>query len=175
MLRLATSLSIRPRGGSGVLPLLSRGQSTRPPVPEDNEGTPSPEGQSAAKDRNIALLFAALMGAGALGAGSYWYMKKSGRLARPAPASTEAVVTSSGAALVGGPFSLIDTEGKPITEEWLLGKWTIVYFGFTSCPVICPAELEKLAEVYRILDAGRPTRLRTLFISIDPERDTPVK
>jgi protein SCO1 len=83
--------------------------------------------------------------------------------------------SSSGGAAIGGPFSLTLQDGKPITQDWLLGNFTILYFGFGSCPVICPAELEKITAMYKVADGLISAKLpvRTLFISVDPERDTP--
>jgi protein SCO1/2 len=80
-----------------------------------------------------------------------------------------------GKAAVGGPFSLIDTENKPFTHENLLGKFNILYFGFTHCPDICPDELEKLAEAVDLIEQQSKVQVQPVFISIDPARDTPKK
>lgn len=58
-----------------------------------------------------------------------------------------------GKAAVGGPFTLTDQDGKPFTNENLLGKFSVLYFGFTHCPDICPDELEKLAEALDTIEA----------------------
>jgi len=76
------------------------------------------------------------------------------------------------ASAVGGAFSLIDQTGKPVTEKDVAGRPYLVFFGFTHCPDVCPTTLFQLSEVLKALgDQGRD--LRTLFVTVDPERDTP--
>ncbi|CAF1234711.1 unnamed protein product [Rotaria magnacalcarata] len=77
---------------------------------------------------------------------------------------------------IGGPFSLITHEKKPITDKDFHGQWLLIYFGFTHCPDICPEELEKLAEVTEILRKQKSKHkhsFQPIFVSVDPERDTP--
>ncbi|KAK9467924.1 SCO1/SenC-domain-containing protein [Lipomyces arxii] len=81
-------------------------------------------------------------------------------------------VKTFGKALIGGPFQLIDQNGNLFTEEDLLRKFSIIYFGFTLCPDICPEELDKLAIIVKNLKA-EGIDVQPIFISCDPLRDTP--
>ena len=83
---------------------------------------------------------------------------------------TEATKPSS----VGGPFRLVDQNGRAVSDQDFKGKPFIVFFGFTNCPDICPTTLFEMSEVLKRLgpDADRTA---ALFISVDPERDTPDK
>lgn len=74
---------------------------------------------------------------------------------------------------IGGPFELIDQAGKPVTDRDLLGNWSLIYFGFTYCPDICPAELQTMARAMQSLPASIQETVLPVFITIDPERDTP--
>lgn len=87
---------------------------------------------------------------------------------------------SVGRASIGGPFELTDGDGKTVTEADLLDQWALIYFGFTQCPDICPAELSKVGEALNILESHGVPVSRTakgavspVFISVDPERDSP--
>jgi protein SCO1/2 len=75
-------------------------------------------------------------------------------------------------AAIGGPFRLIDQKGDPFSDQDLKGKSFLVFFGFTHCPEVCPTTLFEISEIMRNLgdDADRTA---ALFITVDPERDTP--
>ena len=77
-----------------------------------------------------------------------------------------------GPSAIGGPFTLVDQDSKPITDAALKGHPSLVFFGYTHCPDICPTTLFELSEVLRALgpDADKTA---ALFISVDPDRDTP--
>jgi cytochrome oxidase Cu insertion factor (SCO1/SenC/PrrC family) len=72
---------------------------------------------------------------------------------------------------VGGPFELIDHIGKPRTNSDFRGQLMLVYFGFTSCPDICPTDLQAIGQTLDKLGAGADS-VQPLFITVDPERDT---
>jgi protein SCO1/2 len=76
------------------------------------------------------------------------------------------------ASAIGGPFRLVDQDGKMVTDADLRGKWSLVYFGYTHCPDACPTALNDIAVA---LDELGPKRgaVRPVFITVDPERDTP--
>lgn len=74
---------------------------------------------------------------------------------------------------VGGPFSLIDQNGNTVTDADLKGRYSLVYFGFTHCPDICPEELDKMARMFDVVEADRPGALLPVFVTCDPARDDP--
>jgi len=81
-------------------------------------------------------------------------------------------VQSSGAALIGGPFSLAGGDGKPVTDRDFRGRYMLIFFGFTHCPDICPAELQVIAQALEQL-GDKAKNVVPIFITLDPERDTP--
>jgi protein SCO1 len=76
------------------------------------------------------------------------------------------------AAAIGGPFRLIDQNGQSFSDQDLKGKTFLVFFGFTHCPDVCPTTLFEISEIMRNL-GPEADRTAALFISVDPERDTP--
>ncbi len=73
---------------------------------------------------------------------------------------------------VGGPFALVDTQDRPVTDASFAGRWMLVYFGYTFCPDVCPTELQTISNA---LDKLGPMAAKVVpvFITVDPERDTP--
>ncbi len=80
-------------------------------------------------------------------------------------------VATSGKALIGGPFTLIDQQGKTVTDRDFRGRFMLVFFGFTHCPDICPAELQVMSQSLDALGAEAKD-IVPIFITLDPERDT---
>lgn len=96
-------------------------------------------------------------------AGGYFYMNG---------IAPKQVVTSQGTAAIGGPFVAVDHNGAAITEAALAGSPSLVFFGFTHCPEICPTTLSDMAGwIEKLGDDGRA--IKSYFVSVDPERDTP--
>jgi protein SCO1/2 len=79
---------------------------------------------------------------------------------------------TTGTATIGGPFSLIDQNGRTRTQDDFRGRFMMIYFGYSYCPDICPTTLAEMAAALDKLGSHR-NRIVPLFISIDPERDTP--
>ncbi len=81
---------------------------------------------------------------------------------------------SKTAQLVGGPFVLTDQNGAPRTQSVLRGKWTLVFFGYTFCPDVCPVTLSNLGAAIAKMGPGARS-VQVVFITVDPERDTPAQ
>lgn len=77
-----------------------------------------------------------------------------------------------GTVAIGGPFSLTDHTGKRVTDADFRGKPTLIYFGFTYCPDVCPTSLLLMQSALERLGPGAASRVNTILISVDPERDT---
>jgi len=85
-------------------------------------------------------------------------------------------VTYTGKADIGGPWKLIDMQGNTVTDKDFKGSYYLIYFGFCNCPDICPISLQKLSkalEHIRKMPESKYLKLKTIFVSVDPDRDTP--
>jgi len=92
-----------------------------------------------------------------------WILAGLGRPSGDLPPSAEAI---------GGSFQLTGADGKSVSDRDFRGKWLLVYFGYTHCPDICPTTLVEISQTLKLL-GDDAARIQPLFISIDPERDTP--
>ncbi|MFT0860611.1 SCO family protein [Ancylobacter sp. G4_0304] len=108
----------------------------------------------------LLLLFAAfLVGAAAIVAGALALL--------PQPANKVAAPSA-----VGGPFELVDQDGQTVTQETFAGQPFLVFFGFTHCPDVCPTSLFEMSQAFEALGPDA-RKITGLFITVDPERDTP--
>jgi protein SCO1/2 len=84
-------------------------------------------------------------------------------------------VKTIGKPKLGGSFTLVDTDGKVVTDSEFRGKYLMVYFGFTNCPDICPTEMKKMTKALNDLERENPKvaeKILPIFISCDPPRDS---
>ena len=109
----------------------------------------------------VAALFAGLV---ILGAGAFLVLSL-----HETPRGAAGTLLASA---IGGPFRLVDQNGKTVTDADLKGKWSLVYFGYTHCPDACPTALNDIAIALDELGPQR-TAVRPVFVTVDPERDTP--
>lgn len=121
-----------------------------------------------AKTQTYAVV-AAVAVVGLLGATMY-YASRPGSDDPFAPCRKSAI--AGGAGSIGGPFTLVDETGKTVTDKDVFTKPSLVYFGYTFCPDVCPADTARNAEA---VDAAAALGygVQPVFISIDPDRDTP--
>ncbi|KAG5633871.1 hypothetical protein H0H81_004654 [Sphagnurus paluster] len=113
---------------------------------------------------------AALFVAAGLGLFFYFRYEKAKLLERR---EEERASKQYGRPQIGGPFNLTTPDGQPFTDQNLLGKWSLVYFGFTNCPDICPEELDKVTAILDVIEEEHGKIFQPVFISVDPARDSP--
>jgi len=109
-------------------------------------------------DRRRVLLLApaGVLAAGLAGAGAWMALRR-----------------DDGPVPIGGPFRLRAGDGKEVTDADFRGRWMLVYFGYTRCPDACPTALQDMANALDTMDAEMRRKVAILFITVDPERDTP--
>ena len=106
----------------------------------------------------------------ALGLGAMWLMTRGGSADKFAQCRTSQI--AGGSAAIGGPFTLINSKGETVTDKDVITEPSLIYFGYTFCPDVCPLDTARNAEAVDIL-AERGYSVTPIFISIDPDRDTP--
>ncbi len=127
-------------------------------------GEPAKPGTTPFIRRRVGLLAVVLI-VGALGFAVYQLYQHPGRMAGGGPQATAVPA-------IGGPFSLTDHNGKPVTEAAFKGKLMLVYFGYTYCPDICPTALTEMSNAIEAL-GPQADRVAPVFVTVDPARDTP--
>ncbi|NIY94973.1 SCO family protein [Salipiger sp. HF18] len=110
-----------------------------------------------------AALFLVLM------MGGVWYWTRPGG---DVFADCRSSAVAGGAGAIGGPFELVNAQGETVTDADVFTEPSLVYFGYTFCPDVCPFDVSRNAEAVDLL-AERGISVTPVFISIDPERDTP--
>jgi protein SCO1/2 len=80
-------------------------------------------------------------------------------------------VITSGMAAIGGPFTLVATNGEDVSDEMYRGKWLLIFFGYTFCPDACPTALNNISVALEKLGSDA-AKLQPLFVTVDPHRDT---
>jgi len=118
-----------------------------------------------------AIVISAVVAAAALAGGAWWVIGPGAGSDDPFAACRTNTV-GTGVASIGGPLSLIDENGKPVTEADIISKPTLIYFGYTYCPDVCPTDNARNAEAIDLL-AARGYDVGMALISVDPERDDP--
>ncbi len=115
--------------------------------------------------RTLTLALVALM----IGGGVGWFQIKNKK--------TEGKITSAVAGTpLGGPFTLTNQTGQTVTEKLFQGRYILMYFGFASCPAVCPTELQKISKALKQLEKTHPALAKNVlpvFVTVDPARDTP--
>jgi protein SCO1/2 len=141
---------------------------TPPPEPS------SPEVEEIEKDKHFLYrLGVGLVGLTVCGISLYYGLKVAKARYMGEAGSVRVGVETRGKPSLGGPFTLVSTDGTPVSQAEFLGKWTFFYFGFTHCPEICPVELNRMTRVTNDIQRERPTTpIQPLFISCDPKRDS---
>lgn len=136
----------------------------------DDQNTPKSSPGLTLRQRLTAMSIATIAGIGM----SFVVWQFIG--SEPASTPSDGINRHSGIAAVGGPFQLINHDGVPVTEQDFKGKYMLIYFGYTWCPDVCPLALQFMDDALTRVEAmagDKAAQIQPVFITIDPERDTP--
>lgn len=121
------------------------------------------------KKQHFQILIAALL---VILASVLFMTLKSTIPAAPVPRTSDPAATTAGIDGLGGAWTLVDHNGQTVTDQDFTGSFRLMFFGFTFCPDVCPTELKRLTLVLQLL-GDEAARIKPLFVTIDPMRDTP--
>jgi protein SCO1/2 len=124
------------------------------------------------QQRGIWLTIASIFGLIALFFSLFLHKINSPRIMSPEELRVNRAITFDNPRIIK-EFTLVDHRGEPFELEDLKGKWSLIFFGFTHCPDICPTTLAKLAQLMKQLDSEIAPQTQVLMVSVDPARDTP--
>lgn len=119
--------------------------------------------------RSYAIIAAAFIAALA---GGTWYATQGGQSGGDKFAQCRSSQIAGGTAAIGGPLELLNANGETVTEKEIFTEPSILYFGYTFCPDVCPMDVSRNAETIDLL-AEQGISTTPVFVSIDPDRDTP--
>lgn len=135
---------------------------------------PLPKGKTRDQRRGIIKTVAVLVILMLVFVGGFFYKIVQPRVMSPIEMRVNGAIVFDNPRIIE-PFSLIDHHGNGFNLDNLEGQWTLMFFGFTHCPDICPVTLAKLAEVYKKLNSDIAEHTQVVLVSVDPARDTPEK
>lgn len=131
-----------------------------------NQAEPNGQDNRHKNNRNLIIALWGLVGLFLLGMLGYVYLQP-----KPNPCR-DGVVIAGKSDMAKGDFDAVDETGKTINQDDLLQGWSLVYFGYSFCPDVCPIDAARNAEITDIL-ASQGTAITPIFITVDPKRDTP--
>ncbi|GAA6005498.1 SCO family protein [Rhodotorula paludigena] len=157
---------------SAAAPLARRSYTTAPHEHSPADANPTQSSSAQTQNRSQAGPFTLKAGALFLvtGVGLYFYFESEKQKLQERKRQ-ETAAARVGRPKIGGPFQLTDQNGNTFSDKDLLGKWSMVYFGFTNCPDICPEELDKMTTVVESISKSHKTDILPVFITCDPARD----
>ena len=134
----------------------------------------NPSSHTAQQKKGIIYTIVAIVAIVALILGLFFNKMLSPRVLSKAELAANGAISFETPRIIK-PFQLVDHKGSPFTLENLQGNWTLLFFGFTTCPDICPTTLAQLSRAVKSLDADILKKTQVVLVSVDPARDTPEK
>ena len=108
--------------------------------------------------------------------GGIWYATMPADVDGDKYAQCRSTQVAGGAGQIGGPFTLVNSAGETVTDQDVITKPSLLYFGYTFCPDVCPVDMARMARGLAKFSESEPelaAKIQPIFISVDPERDTP--